>query len=224
VCSAALLSVAIPNGVDRFSSDDSIPGTTVVRSPMATKVKNATAAVGEVHDDQSVRALAVGDTDLVIAPSDTVSADGTIPITTKDGEIIQCHVLARDESTGLAILNIPTGDDVPSFRINGIADRDATDDFDIDDLRIIEPITGIAVSSQLSISSQTIDLATAGAVPLDVDIRINGIAVVVNTNNKVVGVAFTRNHASWMLPMKVVRKLINDARAVRDALLQPLTQ
>jgi hypothetical protein len=225
ICSVAILAVTIPKGVDRFASDDDIPGTTVVRSPMATKVKNAMPSVGESNSEDSARALAMGDSDLLIAPSDTVSEDGTIPITTKDGDIIHCHVIARDESTGLAILQIPRDDDMPSFKLNGIADRDAVDDFDINDLMVIEPITGMAISSQLSISTKTIELATlTGAVPLDVDIRINGISVVVNNKNKIVGVAFTRNHATWMLPMKLVRKLINDARAVRDELLQTQTQ
>jgi hypothetical protein len=224
VCSVAILSVTIPKGVGRLASDDSVPDTTVVRSPIATKVKNAAPAVGESDNDDSVRALAVGDSDLVIAPGDTVSDDGTIPITTSTGEVIRCHVLARDESTGLAILDLPDSDD-SSPQLAGIADDDAVDEFDINDLRIIEPITGIAVSGQLSISTATIDpTTTTGAVPLDVDIQINGVSVVVNKQSKVVGIAFTRNHATWMLPMKTVRKLINDARDARDALQQISTQ
>ena len=224
VCSVALLSVTIPKGVDRLASDDSVPDTTVVRSPIATKVKNASAAVGESNDEDSVRALAVGDSDLVIAPADTATEEGTIPLVTKGGEVVQCHILARDESTGLAILHLPDNEE-SSLQLSGIADNDAADDFDIDDLMIIEPITGIAVSGQLSISTAIIDPATTdGAVPLDVDVQINGVSVVVNKKSKVVGVAFTRNHATWMLPMKTVRKLINDARAVRDAQTQAPTQ
>jgi hypothetical protein len=212
VCSLALLSVTIPKGVGGLTSEDSVPDTTVVRSPIATKVKNATAAVGQ------------SDSDLMIAPTDTMNADGTVPITTNDGETIHCHVLARDEATGLAILDLPDTDN-SSPRLAGIADVDAVDEFDINDLMIIEPITGIAVSGQLSISSATIDPATTtGAVPLDVDIQINGVAVVVNKKSKVVGVAFTRNHATWMLPMKTVRKLINDAHAARAAQQQLPTQ
>jgi len=77
----------------------------------------------------------------------------------------------------------------------------------------------------LSISTAKIDPATTdGAVPLDIDIQINGVSVVVNKKSQVVGVAFTRNHSTWMLPMKTVRKLINDARAVRDAQVQIPTQ
>jgi hypothetical protein len=224
VCSLALLSVTIPKGVGGLTSEDSVPDTTVVRSPIATKVKNATAAVGQSNKNDSVRALAVGDSDLMIAPTDTMNADGTVPITTNDGETIHCHVLARDEATGLAILDLPDTDN-SSPRLAGIADVDAVDEFDINDLMIIEPITGIAVSGQLSISSATIDPATTtGAVPLDVDIQINGVAVVVNKKSKVVGVAFTRNHATWMLPMKTVRKLINDAHAARAAQQQLPTQ
>ncbi len=224
VCSLALLSVTIPKGVGGLTSDDSVPDTTVVRSPIATKVKNATAAVGQSNENDSVRALAVGDSDLMIASTDTMNADGTIPITTDDGETIQCHILARDEATGLAILDLPNTNN-SSPRWVGIADDDAVNEFDINDLMVIEPITGIAVSGQLSISSATIDPATTtGAVPLDVDIQINGVAVVVNKKSKVVGVAFTRNHATWMLPMKTVRKLINDAHAARAAQQQISTQ
>jgi hypothetical protein len=224
VCSVALLSVTIPKGVGRLASEDSVPDTTVARSPIATKVKNATATVGESQDDNSVRALAVGDSDLVIAPSDNVTDDGTIPIVTNDGEVIYCNVLAQDESTGLAILDLPESDEL-SQRLAGIADHDSQEEFDINDLMVIEPITGIAVSGQLSISTETIDPSTTtGAVPLDVDIKISGVSVVVNKESKVVGVAFTRNHATWMLPMKTVRKLINDARDARDALEQSPTQ
>jgi len=224
VCSIALFSVTIPKGVGGLSADDSVPDTTVVRSPIATKVKNATPAVGESDNEDSVRALAVGDSDLVIAPADTVTEEGTIPIVAKNGEVIHCHIIARDESTGLAILDLPETDD-SSLQLAGIADDDAADDFDINDLMIIEPITGIAVSGQLSISTAKIDPATTdGAVPLDIDIQINGVSVVVNKKSQVVGVAFTRNHSTWMLPMKTVRKLINDARAVRDAQVQIPTQ
>lgn len=224
VCSVALLSVTIPKGVGRLASDDSVPDTTVVRSPIATKVKNASAAVGESDNEDSVRALAVGDSDLVIAPADTATDEGTIPIVTSSGEVVHCHILARDEATGLAVLHLPEGED-STTQLAGIADDDAADEFDIDDLMIVEPITGIAVSGQLSISTATIDPSTTdGAVPLDVDIQINGISVVVNKKSQVVGVAFTRDHATWMLPMKTVRKLINDARAVRDAREQTPTQ
>lgn len=224
VCSLALLSVTIPKGVGNLASDDSVPDTTVVRSPIATKVKNATAAVGESDNKDSVRALAVGNSDLVIAAVDTATDGGTIPIVTSSGEVIHCHILARDESTGLAILDLPdTEGSTP--QLAGIADDDASDEFDFNDLMIIEPITGIAVSGQLSISTATINPATTdGAVPLDVDIQINGVSVVVNKKSQVVGVAFTRNHATWMLPMKTLRKLINDARAVRDAQVQTPTQ
>lgn len=224
VCSVALLSVTIPKGVGQLTSEAPAPETTVARSPIATKVKNATASVGEKKDDNSVKALAVGDSDLVIAPGNTVNDDGTIPIVTNDGSVIHCHVLAQDESTGLAILDLPESDGFP-IRLAGIADDDAEDEFDINDLMIIEPLTGIAVAGQLSISTKTIDPTTAtGAVPLDIDISINGVAVVVNKKSKVVGVAFTRDHATWMLPMKTVRRLINDARDVRDALEQTPTR
>lgn len=224
VCSVALLSVTIPKGVGSLTSDDSVPDTTVVRSPIATKVKNATATVGEADNEDSVRALAVGDSDLVIAPADSATDEGTIPIVTSNGDVVHCHILARDESTGLAILDLPDTEGAP-LQLAGIADNDSEDNFDFNDLMIIEPITGIAVSGQLSISTATIDPATTdGAVPLDVDIQINGVSVVVNKKSKVVGVAFTRNHATWMLPMKTVRKLITDARAVRDAQEQSLTQ
>lgn len=224
VCSVALLSVTIPKGVGSLASDDSVPDTTVVRSPIATKVKNATAAVGESDNKDSVRALAMGDSDLVIAPADTATSDGTIPIVTSSGEVLQCHILARDESTGLVILDLPDTEG-SSPQLAGIADDDAADEFDFNDLMIIEPITGIAVSGQLSISTATINPSTTdGAVPLDVDIQINGVSVVVNRKSQVIGVAFTRNHATWMLPMKTLRKLINDARAVRDAQVQTPTQ
>lgn len=224
VCSVALLSVTIPKGVGQLTAETPAPDTTVARSPIATKVKNATASVGETKDDNSVKALAVGDSDLVIAPGHTVSEDGTIPIVTNDGNVVHCRVLAQDESTGLAILDLPESEEIP-VRLAGIAEHDAEEEFDINDLMIIEPLTGIAVAGQLSISTQTIDPTTAtGAVPLDVDITINGVSVVVNKNSKVVGVAFTRDHATWMLPMKTVRKLINDARDVRDALEQTPTQ
>lgn len=218
LCSLALLAVTIPKGVSQLTADDSIPGTTVVRSSIGTKVKNATATVAGANQNDAVSALAVGDTDIVIAPSDNMNADGTISITTNTGEIIHCHILARDESTGLAILDLPDSATDDQLRITGISDTDAEDEFNIDDLFLIEPSTGTAINSQLSISTEEIDpLTTEGAVPLDVDVSINGVSVVVNKSAKVVGVAFTRNHATWMLPMKTVRKLINDARAARDA-------
>lgn len=66
VCSVALLSVTIPKGVDRLASDDSVPDTTVVRSPIATKVKNASAAVGESNDEDSVRPQALADRKSVV--------------------------------------------------------------------------------------------------------------------------------------------------------------
>lgn len=218
VCSVALLAVTIPEGVSRLIAEDSIPNTTLVRSPIGTKVKNATAAVGASSDAETVSALAMGDSDVLIAPSDNMNDDGTISITTNNGEIIHCHILARDEATGLAILDLPKSETESPLKITGISDNDSEDEFDINDLSIIEPNTGNAVNGQLSISSEKIDpTKTEGAVPLDVDITIKGVSVVVNKNAKIVGVAFTRNHATWMLPMKTVRKLIEDARAVRDA-------
>jgi hypothetical protein len=218
LCSLAILAVTIPKGVAQLSADESAPETTLARSPIATKVKNATASVGKSSESDTVHALAVGDSDFFIAPSDTINDDGTVAITTREGDVVFCHVLARDESTGLAILDLsqPTLENKRS--ITGISENDAVYEFDINDLRIIEPISGVAFTGNLSISTSAIDPATTqGAVPLDVDIQINGISVVVNKNMKVVGVAFTRNHSTWMLPMKTVRKLINDARVARDA-------
>jgi hypothetical protein len=221
VCSLAILAVTVPKGVAQLTADDSVPETTLVRSSIATKVKNATAAVETSNASDSVHALAVGDSDLFIAPGDTINSDGTISITTSTGEIVPCHVLARDDTTGLVVISMPESDLQNPWKIFGIRDIDAQDEFDINDLSIIEPISGLLFAGQLSISTDSIDpLITKGAVPLDVDIRINGVSVVVNKNTKVVGVAFTRNHSTWMLPMKTVRKLINDARVALQEQLQ----
>jgi hypothetical protein len=203
--SLVVLIIVVPHGMKQYAEPQSATTTSVnVSSAARARIKGALATMKS--GASLVSALAVTTQDL-IAPIDQVGSSNSLSVTLPNGKTVDASVIARDEQTGLAVVEVNSG----SPGIKAIKELNDTSMAILsdDDLDIVDATADTVVTAKVGLATSSDGVS----LPLDIRKSIRNIAAVVNSYGQVLGIAVHRNHSTFMLPIEKVVKLINDVRA-----------
>jgi hypothetical protein len=189
VSSLVVLAIAVPRGVQELTTDEPTTTTTVVR------VKgNAGVSLGILRGTNgSTSALSLGNRHWLVATESLKSLSGLSPDT--------ISVVREDRVAGVSVITTATGATVPALDTHHVKTSLTSDQ--LAGYTIVDAFRRHEVAPEPSLSSQS----RSGVHPVNMASAINGIALALDRNNRVVGVLVRHDHAQWSLTRETLLAL-----------------
>lgn len=204
IASVAILGVAIPKGISTYREDVVDPPTT---STPFSRIKNSSLNVmaAASSDKGSTSAISIGRGHWVVA-IEAIDSESPLFISRPSNERVPARIVSTDSDSGVAILK--TDVDSP---------LEETPDLST----VIEPssITNFAEHRVIDANASQVLVPTASLstheetkdIPITTEDEIHGIALVVDSSYRTIGIVVRRGHALWMLQKSTVTRLIRTA-------------
>jgi len=196
VASVAVLTVAIPKGINAYrEQDEATQQSLPVSNTTGALVKNFSLTDMAVitGDSGSTSALSLGN-GLWIVSSDDIAASTSLWVASASGQDIAVDVVASDRASGLALVHCQdksTWGTEPD--LTHLIDPKYI--VDMSKYRVVDSATSVTFTPQPSLSTSS----ASADVPINSTDTIHGLATVRDTNGQLVGIVVRRHHSAWML-------------------------
>lgn len=204
IASVAVLAVAIPKGISSYREEVDEP--TPTTSPFL-RIKNASIDImTTVNSDKGpTTAISIG-RGYWVAASEAIDATSPLWISAPAKEKLPVRLVSADPDAGITILK--AAEDVPSEQVPDLSTViEPSSITDFSKHRVLDGSAAqiLVPSASLTTKQQTND------VPITTQDEIHGIAIVVDSSYRAVGIVVRRGHASWMLQKSTVNRLLRTA-------------
>ena len=204
IASVAVLGVAIPKGISTYREEAEEP--TPTSSPFI-RIKNSTIDIMStvISDKGPTSAISIGRGYWVVA-SEAIDDQSPLWISGATDEDLPVRIISTDSDTGISVLK---------------SDNAALADHDPDLSTVVEPSTITdfsqhrvvdATAAQVLVPSPSLtSREPTEDNPITTDEQIHGIALVVDSSYRAIGIVVSRGHALWMLRKSTVTNLLRTA-------------
>lgn len=192
--SLAVLTVAIPKGIEEYTHVDDSNETSIVTAP-PVKGSGMASIVGLRGLANSTTALSLGNRRWLVASEDITSRRFPTEYRTA------FTVLRVNDDVGLSVIQVHDGEDVPAINTKSI-DSTLTSD-ELHDCNIMDAFQTHTLASEPSLV-----LSSNGqSHPVNIETPIKGLAVALNKAGDIVGILVRKGHSQWMVPRTAILQL-----------------
>lgn len=204
IASIAVLGVAIPKGISTYKEEAAEP--TPTSSPFS-RIKNSSFDIMAVATSEkgTTSAISIGRGYWVVAV-EAIDTQNPLWISSSDEEDLPARVVSADSDSGVAVLKTDSYSPLEQMPdLSGVIEPSAITDFS--EHRVVD-----ANSSQILIPSASLSTQEEPKdIPITTEDQIHGIALVVDTSYRTIGIVVRRGHALWMLQKSTVTRLLRTA-------------
>ncbi len=200
LASVIVLIIAVPKGIEDYREDaeEFIPTSVPVKSQtMSRFLATAKSSQGLTS------AVSVGNGVWVLA-SNMVSPGQDVVVSTASGSSFVIRQVASFPESGISVMHCVTScSSEHEIEIKKLADpRSITN---LHQMRVVDAFSeqAMQMSPSVAMVGQTPDS------PIHVNEAINGVAVALNSANKVVGIVVRKNHSNWLLGKENLEAIVN---------------
>jgi len=204
IASVAVLGVAIPKGISTYREEAAEP--TPTSSPFS-RIKNSSVdkmAIA-ISDKGSTSAISIGRGFWVVA-IEAIDPQSPLWISPSQNEDLPARIVSADAVSGVAVLktdNHSPLEQIPD--LSRVIEPSAITDFS--EHRVVD-----ANASQILVPSASLSTQKHSKdIPITTEDEIHGIALVVDTSYRTIGIVVRRGHALWMLQKSTVARLLRTA-------------
>lgn len=192
--SLAVLTVAIPKGIEEYSQLNDADDNTAITTP-PVKGSGLASIEGLRGLANSTTALSLGNRRWLVATEDISPRRFPAEYGTA------FTVLKEDEDVGLSVIEIAAGEDVPAIKTDSI-DSQLTN-YELHDCNILDAFQTHTLASEPSLASFSDELAE----PVNIETPIKGLAVALNKAGDIVGVLVRKGHSQWAVSRSALMRL-----------------
>lgn len=192
--SLAVLTVAIPKGIEEYSQLNDTDDNTEITAP-PVKGSGLASIEGLRGLANSTTALSLGNRRWLVATEDISPRRFPAEYGTA------FTVLKEDEEVGLSVIEIAAGEDVPAIKTDAI-DSQLTN-HELHDCNILDAFQKHTLASEPSLASFSDELAQ----PVNIETPIKGLAVALNKAGDIVGVLVRKGHSQWAVSRSALMRL-----------------
>jgi len=192
--SLAVLTVAIPKGIEEYSQLNDADDNTAITTP-PVKGSGLASIEGLRGLANSTTALSLGNRRWLVATEDISPRRFPAEYGTA------FTVLKEDEEVGLSVIEIAAGEDVPAIKTDAI-DSQLTN-HELHDCNILDAFQKHTLASEPSLASFSDELAQ----PVNIETPIKGLAVALNKAGDIVGVLVRKGHSQWAVSRSALMRL-----------------
>ena len=192
--SLAVLTVAIPKGIEEYSQLNDTDDNTEITAP-PVKGSGLASIEGLRGLANSTTALSLGNRRWLVATEDISPRRFPAEYGTA------FTVLKEDEDVGLSVIEIAAGEDVPAIKTDAI-DSQLTN-HELHDCNILDAFQTHTLASEPSLASFSDELAQ----PVNIETPIKGLAVALNKAGDIVGVLVRKGHSQWAVSRSALMRL-----------------
>ena len=192
--SLAVLTVAIPKGIEEYSQLNDTDDSTVITAP-PVKGSGVASIEGLRGLANTTTALSLGNRRWLVATEDISPRRFPAEYGTA------FTVLKEDKNIGLSVIEIASGDDVPAINTEAI-DSQLTNN-ELHDCNILDAFQIHTLASEPSLASFT----DGHSQPVNIETPIKGLAVALNRAGDIVGVLVRKGHAQWAVSRAALLQL-----------------
>ena len=192
--SVAVLTVAIPKGIEEYTQIDESSESTIITAP-PVKGSGLASIEGLRGLANSTSALSLGNHQWLVASEDIASrrfpATYGTPFT----------ILRTNQDIGLSVIQVKAGELVPAINTNSIRAQLTSDD--LHDCHIVDAFQTHTLASEPSLVS----VNGGHSYPVNIETPIKGLAVALNKAGDIVGILVRKGHSQWMVPRTAILQL-----------------
>ena len=193
--SLAVLTVAIPKGIEEYSQQNDADDSTEITAP-PVKGSGMASIVGLRGLANATSALSLGNRRWLVATEDISPRRFPAEYGTA------FTVIKQDSNVGLSVIEIAAGEDVPAFSTDSIESQ--LTNTELHDCNILDAFQTHTLASEPSLASTN----NKHSQPVNIETPIKGLAVALNEARDIVGVLVRNGHAQWAVSRSALLQLI----------------
>lgn len=189
--SLAVLTVAIPKGIEGYTQGFDDDATPLITTPPA-KTSGMVKIVGLRGLANTTSALSLGQGRWLVASEDITPRR----FPAQFGRSFT--VIRENRNLGLSVIQIDAEEDVPAINTDAMDSLLTSDD--LHDCHIVDAFQTHVLSPEPSLKTQEVD----DSHPVNMETSIKGLAVAINKMGDIVGVLVRKGHSQWAVSRKAL--------------------
>lgn len=194
LASLAVLTVAIPKGIEEYTQVEESDETSVMTAP-PVKSSGLASIEGLRGLANATSALSLGKRRWLVATEDI--SPRRFPAEYGTAFI----VLREDKSIGLSVIEIAAGEDVPAIKTEAIESQ--LTNHELHGCNIVDAFQTHTLASEPSLASSH----DGHSQPVNIETSIKGLAVALNKAGDIVGVLVRKGHSQWAVSRSALLRL-----------------